>query len=272
MRDSRVLNFSAVITIALVISIMMTETKAAVVWSDDFNDGNYDGWTVQVGGFSASNFYLECTEDTWPDSFSQIHHPSTVSAGSWSFDCYLPTEHAGMIIATFWTDEQGLAHGSNFRVEIDRVRIDLCRYTEGGMEVLELDTWAADSSFADTWTHIDVTMDESFVIDLFVNGTHAIHYTTLSPGTTCTHMNFAMNNIGHAVDNIVVSDTIDVECTNDTCDVCPDETTPVETTPTDTATTTPPPDGPATLPIEILALGVGAAVVLVVIVVLLKRR
>ena len=31
---------------------------AANGWSDNFNDGNYDGWTVVNGQFSASTFEL----------------------------------------------------------------------------------------------------------------------------------------------------------------------------------------------------------------------
>jgi hypothetical protein len=69
--------------------------EGTVVWSDDFNDGDYDGWTICDNtasfngsyGFSGSNWsaannYLQLDHEYW----GIITHPSSVAYGTWSFD------------------------------------------------------------------------------------------------------------------------------------------------------------------------------------------
>lgn len=63
--------------------------RGAVVWSDDFNDGNYDGWTIcspswgnPPSKWSAADYYLQIEQEAW----GTISHPSTVAYGTWSFD------------------------------------------------------------------------------------------------------------------------------------------------------------------------------------------
>ena len=255
----------AVIFMALVLSVVTTQSSAAVVWSDNFDDGNYDGWTLESGGYTCSEGYLECTEDTVYAGFSEIYRSSSVSVGTWSFDFYYAV--SSHLRVYYWTDEAGISHGSNFFIQMDGARIMLRRYTEGGTSALNLDQWAPEGSYVGKWNHVDVTMDESFVTNVFVNGTHRIHYTSVSPEAECAFFIVAMNNIGDAIDNIVVSDTIDLQPNASYI-----TTTTTETTQTDTDTTTPPPDGATTFPIEILALGGGAVVLLIVVVILLKRR
>ena len=40
------------LTFLLLIGIFSAPVSAAVVWSDDFSDGNYDGWTILEGTFA----------------------------------------------------------------------------------------------------------------------------------------------------------------------------------------------------------------------------
>jgi len=71
--------------------------SADVVWEDNFNDGNYDGWTicenpnvVSGSNWSVANNYLQLDQTTWSDfweiNWGLISHPSTVAYGTWSFD------------------------------------------------------------------------------------------------------------------------------------------------------------------------------------------
>ncbi|NHI84120.1 MAG: hypothetical protein EAX81_07440 [Candidatus Thorarchaeota archaeon] len=57
---------------------------AAIEWSDDFEDGNYDEWTVNRGGYSATDGVMRGTYS----SFNWAHHSSTTALGTWSFDFY----------------------------------------------------------------------------------------------------------------------------------------------------------------------------------------
>ncbi|MHA2273887.1 MAG: hypothetical protein ACXACI_18710, partial [Candidatus Hodarchaeales archaeon] len=52
-----------------------------VVWSDDFNDGDYDGWTPAWGDWSTETNTLGVI-----GSYDgMIFRNSTVSTGTWSF-------------------------------------------------------------------------------------------------------------------------------------------------------------------------------------------
>jgi hypothetical protein len=62
---------------------MAFPSKADVVWSDNFDDGNYDGWYIWNGTFSAMDHTLEPVPG---DNMYFISHFSTVSNGTWSFD------------------------------------------------------------------------------------------------------------------------------------------------------------------------------------------
>lgn len=59
--------------------------QAAPVWSDNFNDLNYNGWTIHEGTFSAADANLACGPDIW----NFIHHPSTLNCGKWEFDVFV---------------------------------------------------------------------------------------------------------------------------------------------------------------------------------------
>lgn len=72
---------------------------ATIVWSDDFNDGNYDGWIITgiyapvnstwvdtVGTAEVIDGELWFTGEQHFRNFSYAVHESTVAYGSWSFD------------------------------------------------------------------------------------------------------------------------------------------------------------------------------------------
>ena len=59
-------------------------SRGTGAWSDDFDDGDFVGWTIFEGGSSwtATNEYLQIDQG----SAGSISHPSTVAYGTWSFD------------------------------------------------------------------------------------------------------------------------------------------------------------------------------------------
>ncbi|MFX1606530.1 MAG: hypothetical protein ACFFDD_11565 [Promethearchaeota archaeon] len=68
-----------------------------LVWSDDFNDGNYDGWTIcenpniiSGSNWSVANNDLQLDQTTWCDfweiNWGLISYPSDIAYGTWSFD------------------------------------------------------------------------------------------------------------------------------------------------------------------------------------------
>ncbi|MHA2311591.1 MAG: hypothetical protein ACXADF_08840 [Candidatus Thorarchaeota archaeon] len=249
MKRRNSMRVSAILAIALIM-LMTLDASATVVWSDDFNDGNYNGWTIERGGFSASNGYLECTV-SGTGKVAKIVHDSTVGAGTWSFDFFYVIP--GAIWVLFWGDDTSIATGTIFNIQIYDDLVLLNKNNQ------ELGAWSYGSPLTVGWTHVEVTMDDSFNIDVYVNGTHRIHSATLDPLVTCLYFVVAMNQIGQAVDNIVVSEQ---------------EATETTTTPTtiSTPTTTPTIPSMPPVPMEMIALVGGAAVVVIVLVIFMKRR
>jgi hypothetical protein len=99
---------------ALVMMLMFASQpilcNAEIVWSDDFDDGTYDGWTVGEGSFSASEYMLEATGE-FPNN---IYHESSVITGTWSFDVLIETPPSGYCLVIFngfdfgwWGDNYG---------------------------------------------------------------------------------------------------------------------------------------------------------------------
>ena len=76
--------------VLLLVAFIPIPAYAAEVWSDDFDDGNYDDWTVTEGEFTCADGYLEVTEHTGgtAGSWSGIYRNSTVTSGTWSFDYF----------------------------------------------------------------------------------------------------------------------------------------------------------------------------------------
>ncbi len=260
MKSESKVQASAVLAIALVLLLSVMDTSAAEVWSEIFDD--LDEWTGDTDDFIVTNGYLECTVENIGSMGSKIFHDSTVNSGTWRCDLFHAVVSSLHIF--FWASEASNPYTTSepiYFIWLDGVRFRLYRNSQ------ELILWGADKSYSGTWTHLDVTMDESFNIHVFVNGTLRIPYKTIDPMATCLYFGFAMNQIGMAADNVVVSDSIDVPCTNETCPLHP---TPIVTTPTltrSTPTTTPTTTPPPPLPIEMIALVGGAAVVVVVLVI-----
>ncbi len=68
----------------LTISNMSQPSSAVTVWTDDFDDGVLDGWTILEGGFIIQNGRVTATNR----EYNNMIHESTTAYGYWSFDAY----------------------------------------------------------------------------------------------------------------------------------------------------------------------------------------
>ncbi len=78
--------------LAVVFCVVLTfpgPVRADVVWSDDFNDGNYDEWIIcenpvysSGSNWSAASYYLQLDQEDQ----GIISYNSSVAYGTWSFD------------------------------------------------------------------------------------------------------------------------------------------------------------------------------------------
>ncbi|MHA2047577.1 MAG: hypothetical protein ACW99G_22580, partial [Candidatus Thorarchaeota archaeon] len=76
--------------VPLMILSIPIKTEGATVWSDDFNDEIFDGWTVTKGIFATGNLVGHVSASLLGNhpSYSVIHHDSDIAVGTWSFDLY----------------------------------------------------------------------------------------------------------------------------------------------------------------------------------------
>ncbi|MFX1262655.1 MAG: hypothetical protein ACFFAZ_11245 [Promethearchaeota archaeon] len=199
--------------------------SAEVVWEDNFDDGNCDDWilyytdeTTRNGTYSAADGYLECTELAEPQERSLIYHECNVSTGTWSFDCYLPSDDSSYLGLSLLNDADVYCY-LFIQVTSTSVALWLDKTFVGGdfLEWVKVEQWF--SNFNGIWTHIDVTVDENSKVDVFVDNTHRISYTNSSPIlSTRENRYFRVDSrtIGQAIDNVVVKDTIDESLTFNT--------------------------------------------------------
>jgi hypothetical protein len=232
------------------------------VWSDDFDDGNYDGWTIcenpEVNPPSNWTAADNCLQIDQEDSGS-IGHPSSEAYGTWSFDIKadenVVESGSGASIAIISNDINNLTsvvesedwecYWLGFRAFVT---------SEGGRAFsFRLNTWIGgdwdtiDSSETRVsigdWHHIDVIRNSTGSFSVYLNGSLVMEgvHTEL----TTSELFVVSLNSWVMIDNVVVNN---------------------EPIPPPTPTTPTPVDW---LPIGI---GVAAVVIVVVLVIFLKRR
>lgn len=214
--------------------------SAMEVWSDDFNDGDYDGWTVIAGNFSVSDNALQAEGD----ALSCIIHPSPVTTGTWSFDVYIayPSSNPGI---WFMMDMEvpylSMESVVKSRVEELSPNVDeteMLQAVFGGSTGYGFRFWKTsigfnldlgngeqilpcgwspsrvDGSIEDGWHHMDVTRNSDGRICIYVDEMLYADEVETGGGTTsyCFVLWIQTAGVGRKlIDNIVVSDTIDIE-------------------------------------------------------------
>ncbi|MBN2231051.1 MAG: hypothetical protein JW779_15815 [Candidatus Thorarchaeota archaeon] len=252
-----------ILLLLLLATLTPLTVSATEIWSDDFSDGNLDEWTTaKPERFTATNGYLECLYNaTSTTDLARITSDTNFDQqyGTWSFDFRLAATYMRV---QFYDPPLRLVFTS------DQVRLEYKRPTVDLPNVYA--TWIV-TGYLGTWGHVDITIQESFVIDVFINGTHRMHYEGVTLAA-CEAFAFEPASIGDALDNIVISDTIDIVCENEACTL--EHYTPPDTTPTTSSTTT---DNettplPSSTPMELLAvISIGAVLIIVVVILKVKR-
>ncbi|MHA2187687.1 MAG: hypothetical protein ACXADL_12475 [Candidatus Thorarchaeota archaeon] len=261
-RDSLFKVFCCAITVLLLSSIIAPLSgRAATVWSDDFNDGNYNGWTIcenpglnyNSSNWSAANNYLQLDQEDW----GTITHPSNIAYGTWSFDFKVNATQAtigrGASITFISNDINNITNvveAEDWHCYWLRIRgyltvEDEIAFTSSLHEWVDGVHTVIDSSGTDLpitgWNHIVVTRNTTGSFSVYYNGEPVMQ----GVGTEMTTSELFVVSVAdwHMIDNIVVDDEI-----------------PTPTTPP------PPPD------LLLIVMGVSAVVIILVLVIFLKRR
>jgi hypothetical protein len=195
-------------------------TSQGVGWSDDFDDGNIDGWTVQgfnmstepfsslPGNITADDHTLCAYDEEW----SQAYHPSNVVYGSWSFDLHCvntPSNHSYIAFISGTPMVAGDTTSVPYEYGIMPVTGEFYdwnhsfvfyRRNPGQMNLIPLRTYDVD--VVSGWYHINITrnLEGSFVVSF--NGT--TRFTVNHAGYTTSAFFSFYTEAGNALDNIVV--------------------------------------------------------------------
>ncbi|MFW9964265.1 MAG: hypothetical protein ACFFCX_11915 [Candidatus Sifarchaeia archaeon] len=248
--------------------------NALLLWNDNFDDGNYVGWTIVSGNFTAENDYLEVTEA------GEISHPSNLSTfqGTLKFDIKLTTSTTDIV---FVTNTTSVTNGTNYflRFEYDSdlsaTKILLARINGSEPSPYIITSYTFPNVISG-WTHIDMRYWAGAIdpdarnFEFFVNSSlkfdkHAIFTSAyFVEGPQQRYFCICSEGTGAMIDNLFIYST------NEYIETVPETTTePTTSTPTPTPTPT---GTPVELPMELLFIGGGAVVVLVVIAVIWKRK
>ncbi|MHA2199868.1 MAG: hypothetical protein ACXACG_02200 [Candidatus Thorarchaeota archaeon] len=176
------------IGLVFVISLIPhTSATAVPVWEDNFNDRNYNGWTVKTGLFSCMNKTLAGTYDSTPEGNSmrfdnEIWANSTVSYGTWSFDLYFGGQSNygpglwfacdGISSDAEWT---GVGWPGGKGVALQREGNYWAFHRVSGWSSGFSNYWDAtpDGSIGlETGYHVYFTYDEIGYFDIWINGTY----------------------------------------------------------------------------------------------------
>ena len=269
---SKILKIAGLMICLLFVFSSIPHSTAVVVWSDDFNDGNYDGWTVEEGDWDASTGVLIGYVPPW---VTRIWCPSTQVEGTWSFDHYNVADPPPD--KTFTYDVHFMANGSaaspgcdisGYGFRIKELSVYLIRWDSYKPVILRVNIV---EGIRHNWNHYDITRNSTTgEMNVFVNGTHVLQATDTTYNLSekfVIHLE-ARWSLNHydAIDNIAVDDEI--------TQVPPESelTTPPEPESTTSTTTEPGPGEPLTLDQMLLVIGGGGVVLLVVAVVIIKRK
>lgn len=261
------------VLILAILAASPSSIDAATVWSDNFNDGNYNDWTVTKGIFAVSS--IEGASNSLLGNqvvYSVIHHDSNIAIGTWSFRLYniedrtteiyfmAPEEPTSDVVDGYKLDVWSTPEGN----PIFKIR----KCVDGWDETLDQYISSYDSY---TWISVYITRTADGQISLYTGSSATFRFQVQdSTFSSSEYFGFCAG-FTVSIDDVVVSDTVDFE----------PPTTPAETTttsqppPTPAETTTTPPTTPVSTPINPdvgMILVVGLLLAAVVVAVVLKKR
>ncbi len=275
--------FALILVLCLVLPVLSSANDTPFVvsqtgWSDDFNDGNIDGWTVlgwnmssdPVSGLPGNFTADDNTLRAYDPETNQAYHTSDVAYGSWVFDYHsvtTPNNHSYVaFLSSPATDFDNPDWESTVPYEYGIVVVNgefaafnntfvLYRRNQGDIFIIPLGEYDVD--LITGWYHFEITRDYDGNFEVYINDTLAI--TAVETGYTTSSIFSFYGLAGPALDNVVVTPLPP-----------PTTTTPTSTTPIpSTSPTTTPGDGPD---MTLLLIAGGGIVLVLVLVVIIKSK
>ncbi|MHA2249649.1 MAG: hypothetical protein ACXAD7_04765 [Candidatus Kariarchaeaceae archaeon] len=198
--------------------------SAEVQWSDDFDDGNLEDWTVfgydwtgmtiveWDGDMIVEDGSAKSTASTSKKETNACHL-SDIAFGTWSFD-WKPAETPGLDYFVFisddfdWVGKQELfSYGYAIRLDM-RISPVISLFKYGGSEMTfgTLEFYNLDENL-EGWHHIDVTRDEEGLFKVYFDKELVIEYTHIET-IVSTKLCIAVFT-DSSFDNVQVSNSVD---------------------------------------------------------------
>jgi hypothetical protein len=261
---------------------LFSQSVAAVVWEDNFDDDDLDGWTEHemldktdwLFDFIAENdaCYADCPD--YSNGWTWLSHPSSQSEGQWSFDYFQPAGKEGpsdIIVMANGTMHDFDGYGVSIATTSTDCYVSIAKY-HGDFDLSDvktnLDIYVHGAEIQGSWIQFDATC-ESGDMNVFMDGELILQYSGIEYDNSSMFI-FSVGGQrvtgsdydGFGMDNVVVDDEITMTPTPLT------DPTPTDTTATNGGTTPPPP-----MDTTLLIAGAGAAVVVIMVaIVFLKKR
>ncbi|MHA1908654.1 MAG: hypothetical protein ACW98Y_15235 [Candidatus Thorarchaeota archaeon] len=196
-------------TNAIVVPIERSYQEAAIVWSDNFDDGNMDGWVTHEFQGLTPNFTVidGVVYSQGEDLLNIAGHDSTVVYGTWSFDIYInqPTGVEIMETSPIGNGYSQDGYEVIFLPDSNTIQLDrLYATSETTWDSITLDSYPMDPL---GWHHVDVTRDTNGYFCVYLNTTPKLE------AIDNTHIisNVFIIGFAGAFDNVAVSNTVDID-------------------------------------------------------------
>lgn len=145
----------------------MTPTPdTSIVWEDDFEDADTEGWMVIDGTISFDEGVLTFALDT-NNTGGIIYHESNVSVGTWSFDLFhLEDGYTNYEIGLSYDQEWG----SGFSVILNTTDNSMVMIKISSDGVRKTGESAILGQKLSSWNHFDITRDDSGNMKFYLDG------------------------------------------------------------------------------------------------------
>jgi hypothetical protein len=186
---------------------------AEVVWSDDFDDGDYEGWIVGFGEWEVINGTLQGQEPSQERPYSNLERPSTIAYGTWSLDVKLQNDKT-LYISFIDNNSTFATYGQWYEISI-QPRKGFTEFNFHKVEGAYPDTGrdliyhSKNVDLQDTWHHIDITRDLNGKFSFFLDSEFLFD---VVDNSIMISENFGLTSqpYGAFIDNIEVSDEIHI--------------------------------------------------------------
>jgi hypothetical protein len=217
------------LAVGLLLALMMNSPSclAQTDWSDNFNDGNNNGWTLLNGSFSASSQSLQAVGGSVSTNWNLITHDSDTTQGFWSFNLHGNTSayrSTDFIEIMFLCDELTFPvdfldayptvsvfaplNGYSLFIIIQSIyqgtSIQLYKWTNGVGEWLITTPLERDIDTVG-WKHYNITRDAIGNINVYTNDTLTLSATDTGYKVSTCFLMWSVPN--HKIDDITVSGT-----------------------------------------------------------------